>query len=145
MGKFIKLIEIDPGFDFRNPNPKKNYGIGSAYIRFVLKKDNKAVQAVFRTNWYPSTVEIETQDKLNSLFRKQYPKLECIELGYHSPHSIFDGQTESRTDCPYTKGSCYCDGSFLRGEKDNLAELLITEGDTAIWKYLKQEWKRIFG
>ncbi len=147
--KFERIVDFYPAFDKRNPNPSKNYGIAAVQIRFVLKKDNKAVQFLFGTDWYlPETVE---EYKRIGNYNKTPPSnlrgndscgVSGWDVGYHSPTSEHEGQLSSKK-CVYIKGKCYYDGSSCRA--DDNQEILLREGSEGIWKFLEKYWDVEFG
>ena len=145
--KFEKIVEFEPAYDKRHPNPKKNYGIGSIRIRFVLKKGNKAVQFLFGTKWYlPETIEeylrIGNKGKTPPIDLIKGVQVHGWDVGYHSPKPMFKGQKAITKKCAYTSGKCYCGGSGLYAEKNQ--EILIREGSNGVWKFLEKEWKERF-
>ncbi len=148
--KFERIVEFEPAFDKRHPNPSQNYGIGSVRIRFVLKGDKGAVQVLMGTNLYlPETIkEYKTKGihgKIVDLLSRENDcsGLSGWDVGYHSPKPMYPDQKPIGDDCKYTSGKCYYDGSGLRAQK--LPELLIREGSDAIWKFLEEEYNQVFG
>ena len=144
--EFERIVKFRPPFDERRSEPKKNYGIGSLRIWFILKKDNKAVQVMISTNSYLASVIEEYRGKFPDMLLEQndYEGYSCWDVGYHSPEPVFEGHTESKCDI-LDYGICYYDGSSLRGKELDIAKLFIEKGDEAIWKFLKKEWKQVFG
>ena len=132
--RYTKRIYIEPGYDKRNPDPSKSYGVGAARIRFVLKHKDKAVHALFYTNWYPPTVPSHIGEE----------KLQCFDVGYHSPYPMYDSQP-CMGKCEYIGKPCYYDGSSVIGDDHNLVGKLITEGEEGVWKYLEEFWEATFG
>ena len=147
--KFERIIDFSPAYDKRNPNPKKNYGIGSVQIRFVLRKDNKAVQFLFGTDWYlPETVKEYKQigNKHETVPCNLRGRSSCgvegWDVGYHSPTSTYKDQPLFKK-CDYIKGGCYYSGSGLYAHENS--EILIREGSEGVWKFLEKEWIVTFG
>lgn len=149
MSEFERIVNISPAFDKRTDNPKTNYRIGSCSIWFILKKDNKAVQFMFGTDWFlPETVkEYREQgvkgDKTSVKLRGEKDRgVDGWDIGYHSPTPEFEGQ--SSMDCKFIEGGkCYYDGSGLRARENQ--EILIRKGSEGVWKFLKEEWEARFG
>ena len=83
-----KLIFFEPGYDKRDPNPTKNYGIGGMKIRFVLKGDKGAVQFLIGTDWYPAN----TQREYLTRFPNKTEIQPCgWDIGYHSLVPQYEG------------------------------------------------------
>ena len=94
-----RIVEFEPAFDKTDPDPDKNYGVGAAKIRFVLKGPEGAVQFLVHTGWYlphlwRGLLQAETK------WAKEHPTYgplsigpEGWDLGYHSPRPMYDGQT----------------------------------------------------
>ncbi len=146
--KWEKIVEFSPAYDKRHPNPRKNYGIRSVLFKFVLKKDNKAVQFLFDTDWYlPETVkEYRKQGVANykstvSLRGEHDCGVNGWDVGYHSPIPQFEGQNPI-SKCEYIKGNCYSDGSGLYAQQNQ--EILIRKGREGVWKFLEKEWNETF-
>ena len=145
--KWERIVEFSPAYDKRHPNSRKNYGIGAVLIKFILKKDNKAVQFMLGTDWYlPETIK-EYREKGVKNWRRTVRlrgENDCgisgWDIGYHSPKPMFKGQTS--TKCAYIKGKCYYDGSGLYAQENQ--EILIRKGSEGIWKFLEKHWKETF-
>ena len=138
---FERIITIEPAFDKRSPNPRKNYGIGSATLRFVLKGDNGATQFVAFTGWHLPDVTEDWKAKEWEIMGK----LTGADVGYHSPKPIYDGQEVSTEGCEYLNGKpCYYDGSGLRAEEVGVPTLL-NKGSEGVWEMLEEEYHRYFG
>ena len=141
---FEKIVKFNMPFDKRSKDPKKNYGIGSFRIRFILKKGEKAVQVVISTQLYPAHIireHIQDCRDLSMLYDKTF---DCWEVGYHSNKPMYSGQ--SKPDCDILKkGSCYYGGSCLRGRDDKVAENFEEHGVDWVWKYLEKYWYETFG
>ena len=137
-----KIIQINPAFDKRNPDPSKNYGIHGVDMRFILKGDKGAVQFVLYTNWHLSHVQEELTNKCNSreyCFLKPMP----ADLGYHSLKPIYEGQEPMSDSCEYLDGKpCYYDGSGLSAIK--IYDILVKEGDKGLWRELEEFYNDIF-
>lgn len=149
--KFEKIVRVAPAYDKRNKEPKKNYGISSMRMWFILKGEKGAVQVLINFPIFlPETIEeykrignnnkTPTCDLRDSGGKPQ--GLDCWDVGYHSPKPMYKGQTKG--DCDIYKEGCYYDGSSLRGKDDKVGDMLLREGDEAIWKYLEKDYKARF-
>lgn len=136
--EFRQLVEFSPAWDKRDPDPRKNYGIGPVKIRFVLIGPKGAVHWLVRTNWELPHVRAE-------LDRKGYKSdpLTGYDRGYHSPKPTYEGQQVCQYDCEYIGGPCYCDGSVLASEE--LVDVLVRNGSDGIWKALREDYEYRFG
>jgi hypothetical protein len=138
------VVEIEPAFDKRDPDPNKNYGIGAAQVRFVLIGPDGAVQLLVGTNWYlpAQRADSEGWKPLNGRAHWNcYPR--AWDLGYHSRVPRYEGQSQQSDACPYLNGDpCFYDGSSLNGEP--VLERMIAEGHSALWEDLLKFYFRIF-
>jgi hypothetical protein len=92
-----RIVQFEPAYDKRNPDPKKNYGISGVTMRMVLKGPAGAVQFLVYTHWNLPHVMREAAERA-----KRSPdlalELECFwkplpaDLGYHSKTPMFEGQ-----------------------------------------------------
>ena len=142
MSEFTREVIFYPAFDKRNPDPHKNYGIHGVDLRFILKKDNMAVQFIVYTNWHLPHVSKENINRLNSpqdieLFWMPIP----ADLGYHSPYPMYDGQSIHK-GCEYIGQDCYYDGSSLMA--DDVFKILLKEGSDGVWRRLEEYWNSRF-
>jgi hypothetical protein len=60
----------------------------------------------------------------------------AVDLGYHSKVPLYDEQTPSFTDCPFTGGECYYDGSGLRAME--VYKEFRTRGEEWLWNELEE-------
>lgn len=141
--EFQRIVEFSAAYDKRHPEPSKNYGIHGVDLRMVLKGPLGATQFLLSTGWYlPETIGAR-RDQWGGLF--DYGKalhehgwggspLPC-DLGYHSPHPIYEGQAVCQDACEYLDGKpCYYDGSGLNASRP--FEALLREGDEGVWRVL---------
>ena len=143
--KFEKIVNFSVPFDKRHTEPSKNYGIGSMQIWFILKKGEKAVQVLISTNSYlHSTIQEYKRTHPNFPMEDDYEGFSCHDIGYHSNKPMYECQKAMKCNL-LKKGKCYYDGSSLRGRDDKIAENFIKNGQDWVWKYLEDEWNRMFG
>ena len=67
-----------------------------------------------------------------------------VDVGYHSPRSMFDGQ-EQQSGCDILEGECWYDGSTLNAL--DLLDRLVVEGkiqEEFIWPYLEDYYREVF-
>lgn len=136
--KFERITEILPAWDKRNNDPKLDYGIHCCDLRMVLKGPKGAVQFVMATGWHLPTVK-ETVPA--DIYKTIYPL--AMDIGYHSPKPMYEGQDRMSSECPYLGGDCYYDGSGVEADRV-MNDILIAEGSEAVWKYLEEYYARQF-
>jgi hypothetical protein len=135
-----RRMEIQPAFDRRNQDPKKNYGIHCCDLSFYLLGKRGAVQFKVFTGWYLPHVANELEGK-PYYGLSTYPK--GYDIGYHAREPQYEGQTLMTDDCPLIGGPCYYDGSSLQAE--SIAKALVEEGSEAVWKIMEQRYIEQFG
>lgn len=134
-----RIIKFRPAFDRRNSDPKKNYGIHGVELAFYLKGEEGVIQFLLYTNWQLPHVQQEFDSK--TCDDPRFTHLHCrpmpVDIGYHSPKPMYDGQ-ESLTDkCELLDGKpCYYDGSALGAER--YFNILVAEGEEALWKAMEE-------
>jgi len=139
---FTRNLTFSPAFDKRNPSPSKNYGIHGVEMRFLLMGPLGAVQFVLYTNWHLPHVEKEMMEKPVDAIGYHCSRPMPADLGYHSPKPMYKGQEEF--DCDLLPGGkCYCDGSGLNAIP--VFDILVSEGEEALWKKLEDYYHIIFG
>jgi len=131
---FERRVDFIPAFDRRDPNPSRNYGLGSMRIRFVLKGELGAVQWMIGTSW-----DVESARKPTPW--RDGTKPDGWDLGYHSPRPLYEGQTHMDS-CDVLPGPCYYDGSGLNAEL--LIENFISQGTDYVWKALEAYYRCTF-
>lgn len=152
---FKRDFKIYPGWDKRNDDPSKNYGIHGCELEFVLTGD-KGV-AVFRlsTDWLPLHVQQERMGRdVATHGTYGFPDVCQVvvgeqpmgaDLGYHSPTPLRDWQTdnEMRKDCPYLENKpCYYDGSGLAAEE--VRNIMLEKGSDGVWQALEAYYERTY-
>lgn len=151
---FSREITFSPAYDKRDRDPKKDYGIHGVDIRFVLKGELGATQFVMSTGWLlPETVGAIEDERgygegalsyaealASRSTAKYFPS--PTDLGYHSPHPRYVGQTVISDDCGYIGGPCYYDGSGLNAWFPFKA--LLREGHEGVWRVLEDYYNEVF-
>lgn len=126
-------IKFRPAFDWRHPDPKQNYGIGSLTIWFYVHGPKATVQWHVNTQWY-----LKANREANGDTFLKYPfepnKPDGWDLGYHADSPQYEGQGYHKCDCR-PSGRCYYDGTSL-GAKE-LEEGFLAGG--ADWVFEKLE------
>lgn len=144
---FKREIKMHPAWDKRDPDPNKNYGVHGVEMRWLLIGPAGVIQFLVFTNWHLPHVQQEMYCKgmaaqnetvLRVLFTPQ-----PADVGYHSPEPHYEGQT-SMGPCEHLDGKpCYYDGSSLAAE--TMFNLLVREGDEAVWKKMEERYYDTFG
>jgi len=135
-----RQIEFVPAFDKRDPDPTKNYGIGSMQLRFVLIGKLGATQFVMSTGMYLK----KNRETLfvNAAYHFNPFEPMGADVGYHSPEPMYDGQTKFE-ECDYVKGGCYYDGSSTAATR--LLESFLEGGEDVVWEKLEKVYIERFG
>ena len=138
-----RKIMFTPAYDKRDPNPSKNYGIHGVEMRWLVTGPKGAIQFVLSTNWHLKAVQEELDERLD----RRFPHLSChpmpMDLGYHSPVPMYEGQTCIEKECEFLGGKpCYYDGSTLNAEKPYW--ILVEKGGDALWEYLEGYYRYRF-
>lgn len=132
---FERSVEINPAFDRRDPNPKKDYGIHSVDLKFLLKGERGVVQFVIYTGWYLPQNHPATHPE-------HFPM--AADIGYHSYVPLYEGQKCLNGSCRYLDGKpCYYDGSGLQAE--DFLKVMIAEGGETMWKKMEEWYNNHFG
>jgi hypothetical protein len=127
MSSFERHVEFIPAYDKRSVDPKKNYGIGSMRIRFILKGALGAVQWMIGTSWDVASARGPKSWRDGS-------KPEGWDLGYHSPKPLYNEHSPMKS-CDVLDGLCYYDGSGVNA--DLLIENFLGQGDDYVWAALE--------
>lgn len=139
MENFERRIEILPAYDKRNADPKKNYGIHNAELKFFLIGPKGAIQFVVSTGWYLPHVHTELLANGHGSTLKAW----ATDIGYHSPAPRYEGQEPITDACPILNGQrCYYDGSSLNAEP--IFKRMVAEGHEAVWEEMMDWYKQTF-
>ncbi len=142
-----RIVEIEPAYDKRNTDPKKNYGIHGASMRFLVRGPRGVIQFLIYTNWHLPNVHEELVSKCQpdrSYGRYCTLAPMAADIGYHSPVPMYEGQEPISDSCPYLNGvKCYYDGSGLNAQR--YFDIMVSEGHESLWKALEQYYEDRFG
>lgn len=151
--RFKRIVHVTPPFDKRHSNPKKNYGIGSLTIKFVIKGRKGCVQALISTHYYPLEVmeeQIKKEKGFGFPFKWAYDNklkdtFEVWDIGYHSIKRPYYLEKDNKRICDLNDcGYCYYDGSSLRGKDDKVGQIFMDKGEKGIWEYLEKYYEETF-
>lgn len=137
--KFKKKIEIRPAFDRRSKDPRKDYGIHGCTMLFTLIGEHGAITFMLYTNWQLPHVREELESKLVE-YHLFHPL--PADIGYHSPHAMYEGQKPRDKVCEYIGVPCYQDGSAC--DADDYYNELLTKGSKGLWKKMIKYYKNRF-
>jgi hypothetical protein len=137
---FEHILSFAPGFECEkwkaDPNDGSNHGCGCVDMLWIVRNESGAVQFRTFTGWYPSWKE--QRYGRASANTTPFP----YDLGYHSPKPMYEDQ-HSMGECGWLGSKdCYYDGSGLNAEKP--FTILVTEGESALWKFLEEYHKETF-
>ena len=139
MSDFEKIVQVQGAYDKRDPDQKKNYGIGSMTLRFILKGEKGATQFIFNTCQHLRHVADEMYTNNRSLKHNPFHGM-GTDIGYHSPKPMYEGQTPM--DCDVLGGQCYYDGSSLQAQE--FEDEFLRGGDDAVWPMLEARYRDLF-
>lgn len=145
MSELQRHTVFTPGFDRRNPDPSKDYGISGGKFIFVVSGPLGAVHFVLGMNLYPASA-------IDHLVRHHNNNASALmgtfgpmgfDVGYHSPVPRYDDQSVSSDACEWLGGRpCYSDGSGLRA--DEWKNKFLDGGTEWLWPALEQEYRDRF-
>jgi hypothetical protein len=130
-----RIIKTSPPFDKRNPDPAKDYGIGSMKIRYIVKGDKGAISFTLNTGGYMENVAKEKPDLQGYV--------QGWDVSYHGKNPVNDSDLSSVKCDILDGGECYNDGSALHGEE--VGKIFVLHGEDKLWEYLEKYYKEIFG
>lgn len=127
-----RIIFDAPAFSKRDPDPAKDYGIGSAVMRFALVGPEGAISLGISTGWH-------LPHEAASL-----PAMALVPSGrgvcIHSPTKIED-YYGGPDECDLVAGGqCYGDVGYCAA--DELLAVLIADGVDALWERMERDWYR---
>lgn len=138
MAEFERIVTVSPAYDKRDADPKKNYGIGSCRITFILKGEKGAMQFMIGTNWYVPTA----REHLLGFPNTDKQKPEGWDVGYHSYKPMYEDQKPMDNKCHILDAPCYYDGSGCMA--DEWVEDFVAGGTEWLWTKLEEEYHRRF-
>lgn len=146
--KLLHELSIMPGFDKRDLDPKKNYGIHGCTVLFYVinPQRTRAVQFMCYTDWLPRKVQDETlHDPLSGRYKviQEVVGVQPMgaDRGYHSATKRYSDQKPM--DCNILKGGkCYYDGSSLAAE--DVRDTMLAEGSDGVWRVMEEYYHQVF-
>lgn len=137
---FKHVVSFSPGFICEkwvaDPTDGSNHGKGSVDLLFIVSNESGAIQFRLMCGWYPDW-------KDDRYGRRGGVTPMPSDLGYHSLTPRYDGQ-ETMGKCRWLGDKeCYYDGSALNAEEP--FDILISKGESALWAFLEEYHKTIFG
>lgn len=147
--KLERHIEFFPAFDKRNPDPKKDYGIGAARLLIYVKGIHGAYQFQMSTPWHLPGALTKNKGYLDQgkfptvhttfegdVVCEEYERSCIWGADYHSYIPRYEGQT-AISGCKILEGKpCYMDGSSLYGT--NVFGKLVAGGSEAVFEELEK-------
>lgn len=136
---FDREIVFTPAWDRRDPDPSKNYGIGSVEVRFYLRGPKGIVQFAFCTGWLLDDVERGMMNDGRAQINKPY----AFDLGYHAIEPQHEEHEPMECDL-MPSGECYYDGSGLAANET--FSRFKEKGSKWLWeKLLETYWSWLVG
>lgn len=119
----------------------KNYGVHGVEIHFILSGEQGAMIFRIYTSWMlPQTYEYWEALGIPPRIKDR----ECNDAGvlFHSPKPMYEGHECSRDNCTYLGKPCYQDIGYLMSREPR--DLLIAEGDEAMWAWMERTYRERF-
>jgi hypothetical protein len=105
---------------------------------FTLIGEKGAVNFLIYTNWHLPHVVEEFEHKPDNFICR--PR--AVDIGYHSPHAMYEGQEPNEKVCEYIGVPCYTDGSASYAHE--FFQELVAKGSKGLWKKMKEYYKTLF-
>jgi hypothetical protein len=151
--RYTREVTIRPAFDCLEvrpcvkgspdcgTRPGASHGRGTARMHLALYTPRTEVRLIVDTGWHhPATPEgpRTTNAGMNLM-------AEISELGYHSADPVPGGlgPVTNAEECPRGWSPCYSASQF--GAAAEGTRLLIIEGTDAVWAWLEQQHRAMFG
>ena len=142
MSDLIREVVVTPAFSRRDPDPKKDYGIGACRIWFYLKGPLGVIQFQIGTDWFlPSDQRAQRQGNYERASRYDEIQPSGWDIGYHSPKPMYEGQSPMDS-CTVLDGDCYYDGSSLQA--DEMIPQFLAGGTDWLWPELERRYHEEF-
>jgi hypothetical protein len=144
-----RITFFKPASDRRKLEPPYKDGPGGANLYMVVKGDHGAIEFEVFTKWHLPQVQKELVEMVEGKITISKGDIRCYflpapaDLCYHAKKPQKPGQQIFDTDCKYTGGDCYYDGSGLEAEE--LFEMLTSQGSDAVWEELESRYLKQFG
>jgi hypothetical protein len=139
-------VKFEPAFHRVHDDPRQNFGVGGAHVRFVLEGPEGALTYVALTEWHmDETYEWWESRGLNDRLRQGRLPVACYPAVYHSPRR-FTEDDHYRDGCEYLGGApCYSGDTSGYADADRLFKVLVREGDEAFWAAFEAQYREVFG
>jgi hypothetical protein len=154
-------ILFRPASDKTDPDPHKDYGVHDLELFFQVEGDKGIVEFQLGTNWYQNHIMERRCEHLKKDIWKGEPNhlvrhfIEPFpaDLCYYSLETI-DGDDfywETGTSLAFNNAPCYYGYKYFEDDdhdvvaKDHLYQILLEQGDEAMWKYLEEYYHEVFG
>ncbi len=136
----LRVIRFKPAFHRCDPDPAKDYGIGTVTMLWVLRVGDLAVVWEVFTGWDLPTdaFKAAVPGCIHPLHQNGAPGPREASGGavqWPTPGPQYEGHEGSREPCSITGSTCYVSSGFLLASE--LLDLLRIEGDDAVWKRLR--------
>lgn len=143
MNKLEHIVEVTPSRNWIREEPKRNYGITTCWLYFIVRGEQGAVQFAISSMWASKPVREHLAQFDFSSYWDQPREPIAVDLGYHSPTPHYEGQEPTIQPCKYVNGGvCYCDGSALNAKM--WVEGFLAGGTYWLWAKLEQYYEYIF-
>lgn len=143
VGEFSRRVVFQAAYDKRSKDPRKDYGVGQVYIHFSLVGPVGAISVVISTGWYlPHVARKQVRSNIEWMQKWGHPLDRVGQYGVHFHYPNPQYEDHSQSDCDLLPGGkCYGNGRFA---DDSYLNILLAEGDDAVWKKLEEEYREEF-
>lgn len=143
MTDLTREFTVYPAYDKR----RSNHGQHCVDMLWLVKGPLGAVQFRLYTGWYPDVIGKPTENwqELHASRKHHADPLNVpmpVDIGYHSPKPMYEGQSQMEHCDLLPEGKCYYDGSSLNA--DRYFAILVHEGGDALWKALEEYYHERF-
>jgi hypothetical protein len=142
---FKRRLWIRPGWDKRNLEPTKNYGIGGMSIWFGVIRDWRAMSWTVSIPVYPSDLQLEMNQRArNGEFNNCPDHISFGALNYHRPPTEEEAREHHcSSTCEFIESACSSDGSYTAGNA--IGHIFVNNGLEDVFNELELAWRERFG
>jgi hypothetical protein len=141
-------VKFDSAYHRVHDDPRKNFGVGSVHVRFLLEGPEGALTYVALTEWHLDETYAWWESRgLNDRLRRSSLPVACYPAVYHSPRRLTedDHYRGSHQGCEYLGGApCYSGDTSGYADADQLFEVLVREGDGPFWAAFEAQYREVF-
>ena len=146
MGELKQEVCFRPGFDRRQDESGKNYGINGGMFLFVVSGPEGAISFSISPNFFPKSAldHIASVNRNNAAECFKYWGPRGVYVCCHALTPQYEDHEISDGPCDWLEGKqhCYCDGSYTRA--DEWMDEFMIKGTKWLWPALEAEYAEQF-